>query len=93
MIGFIVLGVRAVRTDSPAFFVLAATVPMTVLYIARPSIAPDHLWAMRRYLPVVLPGMTIAAAAAAIWVDVDDRRVVAAPTRALTVAVDRRRRC
>ena len=67
VMGFIVLGVRAVRTDSSAFFLLAATVPMTVLYIARPSIAPDHLWAMRRYLPVVLPGMTIAAAAAAIW--------------------------
>jgi hypothetical protein len=68
VMGFIVLGVHAVRTDSPAFFVLAATVPMTVLYIARPSVAPDQLWAMRRYLPVVLPGMTIAAAAAAIWV-------------------------
>ena len=70
---------RAVRTDSSAFFLLAATVPMTVLYIARPSIAPDHLWAMRRYLPVVLPGMTIAAAAAAIWVTSTVDALVAAP--------------
>jgi len=46
---------------------LAAAAPVTILYIARPSIAPDHLWAMRRYLPIVLPAMTIAAAAAAIW--------------------------
>jgi hypothetical protein len=68
VMGFIVLGVRAVRTDSPAFFLLAATMPMTLLYVARPSIAPDHLWAMRRYLPVVLPAITIAAAAAALWI-------------------------
>ncbi len=67
VVGFIVLGVRAIRTDSPAFFLLAATVPMTLLYIARPSIAADHLWAMRRFLPVVLPAMLIAAAAAAAW--------------------------
>jgi Dolichyl-phosphate-mannose-protein mannosyltransferase len=67
VIGFIVLGVRAARADSPAFLLLAAAAPMTVFYIARPSIAPDHLWSMRRYLPIVLPGMTIAAAAAALW--------------------------
>src|SRR5206468_2201003 len=45
----------------------AAALPVTLLYIARPSIAPDHLWAMRRYIPIVLPAMTIAAAAAALW--------------------------
>lgn len=67
VIGFIVLGIRATRTDSPALIVLAAALPVTVLYIARPSISPDHLWAMRRYLPIVLPVMTIAIAAAAIW--------------------------
>ena len=67
VIGFIVLGVRAARTDSPAFLLLAAAAPMTVFYIARPSISPDHLWAMRRYLPIVLPGMAIAAAATATW--------------------------
>jgi len=65
VIGFIVLAVRALRTDSPAFLVLAAAAPVTLLYVARPSISPDHLWAMRRYLPIVLPVMMIAAAAAA----------------------------
>jgi hypothetical protein len=68
VVGFIALGVRAVRSDSGALVLLAAALPVTLLYIARPSIAPDHLWAMRRYLPVVLPAMTIAASAAAIWV-------------------------
>ncbi len=67
VVGIIVLGVRATRTDTPAFIVMAAALPVTVLYIARPSVSPDHLWAMRRYLPVVLPVMTIAVAAAAIW--------------------------
>jgi hypothetical protein len=67
VMGLVVLGVRSLRSDTPAFIVLATGVPVTVLYIARPSISPDHLWAMRRYLPVVLPVMTIAAAAAAIW--------------------------
>ena len=67
VIGFIALGVKAVRSDSAALILLAAALPVTFLYIARPSIAPDHLWAMRRFLPVVLPAMTIAAAAAAAW--------------------------
>ncbi len=65
VIGFVVLAVRALRTDSPALLLLAAAAPVTLLYVARPSISPDHLWAMRRYLPMVLPVMTIAAAAAA----------------------------
>jgi hypothetical protein len=67
VIGFIVLGVRALRTDSPAFMLLAVAGPTTLLYIAQPRISPDHLWAMRRFLPIVLPAMTIAAAAAAAW--------------------------
>jgi hypothetical protein len=67
VIGFIVLAVRAVKSDSPAFMLLAVAGPTTVLYIAQPRISPDHLWAMRRFLPIVLPAMTIAAAAAAAW--------------------------
>ena len=87
--GFIVLGVRATRTDSPAFVILAAAVPVTILYIARPSVSPDQLWAMRRYLPIVLPVMTIAAAAAAIWATTVIgawRRYLRAPAIALVVA-------
>jgi hypothetical protein len=73
VVGFIVLGIRA-RADSSAFLLLAAAAPMTVFYIARPSISPDQLWAMRRYLPIVLPGMAIAAAAAALWATSRSRR-------------------
>jgi hypothetical protein len=67
VVGFVVLGVQSLRSDTPAFMLLATGLPVTLLYVARPSISPDHLWAMRRYLPVVLPVMTIAAAAAAIY--------------------------
>jgi hypothetical protein len=39
---------------------------MTVLYVARPSISPDQPWAMRRYLPVVIPGVAFAIAVALV---------------------------
>jgi hypothetical protein len=35
---------------------------MALLYLIRPSITPDQIWASRRLLPVVMPGMVIAAA-------------------------------
>lgn len=30
-------------------------------YLWEPSIAPDHLWAMRRFVPLALPGLVVAA--------------------------------
>jgi hypothetical protein len=33
-----------------------------LLYVTVPSIVPDQIWAMRRYLPVVIPGLLLAAA-------------------------------
>jgi hypothetical protein len=39
----------------------------TALYVVRPSITPDQLWAMRRFLPVVLPGLVLAAVLAVQW--------------------------
>jgi hypothetical protein len=32
-----------------------------LLYLTVPSIVPDQVWAMRRYLPVVIPGLLLAA--------------------------------
>ncbi|HSK95924.1 MAG TPA: hypothetical protein VK891_04830, partial [Euzebyales bacterium] len=34
---------------------------LTTLYIWRPSITPDHIWAARRFLPVVIPGLLVCA--------------------------------
>ena len=46
----------------PEALVLATLVPPLVLYLYRPSIYPDHLWATRRYLPVVFPLLILLAA-------------------------------
>ncbi len=35
---------------------------LTTLYVWRPSITPDHIWADRRFLPVVIPGLLLCAA-------------------------------
>src|SRR5207245_11034655 len=62
--GFVILASRARRGDGAAATVFLVVVPVTVLYLARPSISPDQPWAMRRYLPVVIPGLAIAVAVA-----------------------------
>jgi hypothetical protein len=36
--------------------------PSAVLYLTQPSITPDQVWAMRRFLPVVVPGILLATA-------------------------------
>ena len=59
-VGFVVLGAAAQRGSAAASAVFLVTVPVAVLYIARPSISPDQPWAMRRFLPVVIPGIAIA---------------------------------
>ncbi|PIE27346.1 MAG: hypothetical protein CSA58_04835, partial [Micrococcales bacterium] len=43
-------------------------VPSTLLYLARPSITPDQAWALRRFLPVVLPAVLIGFAFALQWI-------------------------
>lgn len=42
----------------PLFFVVFSTV---LVYFVMPSITPDHIWASRRLLPIVLPGIVIFA--------------------------------
>src|SRR4029077_5990812 len=36
---------------------------LSALYLWTPQITPDQVWAMRRYVPVVVPGLIIAAVA------------------------------
>lgn len=43
---------------------LAMTVLVTAAYLWRPSINPDHIWVMRRFLPVAIPGIAVAASVA-----------------------------
>ena len=61
--------VAARRSQAPGTaalrFVLLAFVVPTAGYLVRPSINPDHIWAIRRFLPIVIPGLVILAVAVA----------------------------
>ncbi len=47
----------------PEVVVFLATVGVpALLYLYRPAITPDHIWAMRRFLPAVLPAVLLCAA-------------------------------
>ena len=61
---------------------------MALGYIARPSINPDHIWAMRRFLPVVIPGLLVVAAIliGALW-DVRANRTGRAAGRVAALAL------
>ena len=47
-------------------FLLVVSVT-TAVFVLRPSITPDQLWAMRRFLPVSIPALILAAALLADW--------------------------
>ncbi|MGB7982792.1 MAG: hypothetical protein WCF36_18580, partial [Candidatus Nanopelagicales bacterium] len=53
----------AVLRWRPELVVFLATVGVpALLYLYRPAITPDHIWAMRRFLPAVLPAVLLCAA-------------------------------
>lgn len=61
-IGASLLLARTVRRRDPRLASFALTIAcVALLYLNQVSIFPDQIWAMRRFLPVVLPGMVIAA--------------------------------
>ena len=55
---------RAAFWRSPVFFVLTAVFGFFFFYKLR--IVPEHFWAARRFLPVILPATLLLAAAAAV---------------------------
>ncbi len=67
ILGFGWATMRMVRRDAPWAVFLGAVLAPTLLYLWRPSIVPDQLWAIRRFEPATLPGFLLAAAAAG-WV-------------------------
>lgn len=50
------------RDALPLALFLVVILSTTLLYLIRPSIYPDQIWASRRLLPIIMPGMVIAAA-------------------------------
>ncbi|HEU4676726.1 MAG TPA: hypothetical protein VFS29_12095, partial [Motilibacteraceae bacterium] len=47
--------------------VLVPLLGSTVLSVYRPAITPDHPWADRRFVPLVLPGLVLLALTAVAW--------------------------
>ncbi|WNM26731.1 hypothetical protein RN607_11065 [Demequina capsici] len=67
ILGFAIITYRALRRGQGWWVLLASVLPSTLLYLWRPSIIPDQIWAIRRFEPSTLPGFVIAAAIAAWW--------------------------
>jgi len=68
--GLALMARSAIRHRDPRYLVLLAVIAgPSALYLWRASISPDLVWAMRRFLPVTIPGFLLAAtmAIAAIW--------------------------
>ncbi len=54
---------RAITLVAP----LVLLVPMSVLYLQRPRITGDQIWAMRRFFPTMLPLLILLACMAGAW--------------------------
>ena len=70
VLGYVLLLNQLIRRrDYRLLGFLVMTLSLSALYLWTPQITPDQVWAMRRYVPVVVPGLLIAAATAlrAAW--------------------------
>lgn len=74
------------RSRLPALVVLVTLGAPALLFLVRPDITPDHVWAMRRLVPAAVPLILLAAAALLQWVG-QRMRVLALPAGVLAVAV------
>jgi hypothetical protein len=74
LLAWLVVGARTKATH--LLWLSALFIPSAVLYVTQPNITPDQVWAMRRFLPVVVPGLLLATA----WVarELAARRVLLA---------------
>lgn len=54
---WLVVGARGRCTQ--LLWLAALFLPASVLYLTTPSITPDQIWAMRRFLPLVVPGILL----------------------------------
>lgn len=66
VIGLALAAAKAtLRKDLLLVAALGVIVMTSVVFLIRPSITPDHIWASRRLVPVILPGLAIFGAYAA----------------------------
>lgn len=95
VLGLALLARRALRDNEPGTAIaVTAVLILSALYLTRVLIYPDQVWAMRRLMPVVVPGLLIGAAwsLSRLWGvpgrrGLTSRRVVAAGLAAVALAV------
>ena len=56
-----------VRGELGCLLLMATWLPVLAFYLYDPRIYPDHPWATRRMVPVILPGLFLTMGAAAAW--------------------------
>ncbi len=68
LLGFYLALWITVRRRSPSLMpVLVLVSGLAVLYLYNPTITPRHFWAIRRFVPVVIPGFVFFAALLTGW--------------------------
>lgn len=87
LLAWLVLGARSKSTR--LLWLAALFLPSAAVYLTQPSIVPDQIWAMRRFLPVVVPGLLLGS----VWVarQISGRRrpvgAIAATVLVVSIAV------
>lgn len=81
--GLVVLIWWLFRGDVAALAIVLLVMPLTLIFLARPSIAPDHPWAMRRFVAVAIPGIAVMLAVVLRVLNDRVRTVRKRPLRAL----------
>jgi hypothetical protein len=66
-LGLAIIVWRTFTSTPIAVVFLGAFAVPSLVYLLRPAIVPDQLWAIRRFEPITLPGLAIAAGVGAWW--------------------------
>lgn len=88
IVGLVLMARRAIADRDPRLGAFTAFVMVgSMYYLVRVNITPDQIWAVRRLVPLTIPGFLIASAWALSRVRIGRRPVRAVLVAALTVAV------
>jgi hypothetical protein len=55
------------KRDTHLVVALIVVAGYSGLYLSNPRVSPDHFWAVRRYVPVVIPGFILLATLGTYW--------------------------
>lgn len=84
VIGFAIAAYKALHSRSIVWITSMAVIFATaLLYFNKPSITPDQIWAARRFLPVVIPGIAIFGALGLAWLYEKKSKLLGVGTKTL----------